>query len=63
MRGGSSRGAPECQRTAYFARIYGLLEHPLGDDAILKARPSYAKVYEVFNGFVASTKGQPFQSI
>jgi glutathione S-transferase len=30
---------------------------------ILKARPSYAKVYEVFNGFVASTKGQPFQAI
>lgn len=27
----------------------------------MKKRPSYAKVYEVFNGFVASTKGQPFQ--
>lgn len=31
-------------------------------DAV-KARPSYAKVYEVFNGFVASTKGQSFQAI
>lgn len=29
----------------------------------MKERPSYAKVYEVFNGFVASTKGQPFQTI
>jgi hypothetical protein len=24
-------------------------------------RPSYAKVYETFNGFCASTKGQPWQ--
>ncbi|HTY68299.1 MAG TPA: glutathione S-transferase family protein [Alphaproteobacteria bacterium] len=28
----------------------------------MKKLPSYAKVYEVFNGFVASTKGQPFQA-
>jgi glutathione S-transferase len=26
----------------------------------MKSRPSYAKVSEVFNGFVQSTKGQPF---
>ncbi len=30
--------------------------------ASMKKLPSYAKVYEVFNGFVASTKGQPFQA-
>lgn len=29
----------------------------------MKKLPSYAKVYEVFNGFVASTKGQPFQAL
>jgi len=29
----------------------------------MKQRPSYAKVYETFNGFVQSTKGQPFQRI
>ena len=28
-----------------------------------KAGPNYAKVYETFNGFVASTKGQPWQAI
>jgi glutathione S-transferase len=31
--------------------------------AAMKQRPSHAKVYEVFNGFVASTKGQPFLAI
>jgi glutathione S-transferase len=31
--------------------------------ANVKKRPSYAKVYETFNGFVASTKGQPWQAI
>jgi glutathione S-transferase len=31
--------------------------------ATMKSRPSYAKVYEVFNGFVQSTKGQPFHAI
>jgi glutathione S-transferase len=31
--------------------------------ANMKKRPSYAKVYEVFNGFVASTKGHAFQAI
>jgi len=31
--------------------------------AAMKARPAYAKTYEVFNGFVASTKGQPFEAI
>ena len=31
--------------------------------ANVKKRPSYAKVYEVFNGFCASTKGQAFQVI
>ena len=29
----------------------------------MKARPSYPKIYEVFNGFVASTKGQGLQAI
>jgi len=29
----------------------------------IKKRPSYPKVYETFNGFVASTKGQAFQAI
>lgn len=29
----------------------------------MKKTPSYAKVYEVFNGFVASTKGQAFQAL
>jgi glutathione S-transferase len=29
----------------------------------MKKRPSYAKVYEVFNGFCASTKEQAFQAI
>ena len=28
-----------------------------------KAGPNYAKVYETFNGFCASTKGQPWQAI
>jgi hypothetical protein len=27
----------------------------------MKSRPSYAKVSEIFNGFVQSTKGQQFQ--
>jgi hypothetical protein len=31
--------------------------------ANVKKRPSYAKVYETFNGFCASTKGQPWQAI
>jgi glutathione S-transferase len=31
--------------------------------AMMKARPSYAGVYEVFNGFAASTKGQPFVAL
>ena len=31
--------------------------------AAMKQRPSHSTVYEVFNGFVASTKGQPFQAI
>lgn len=29
----------------------------------MKKRPSYAKVYEVFNGFCASTKEQAFQAL
>jgi glutathione S-transferase len=29
----------------------------------IKQRPSYAKVYETFNGFVQSTKGQPFHAL
>jgi glutathione S-transferase len=29
----------------------------------MKKRPSYDPVYEVFNGFCASTKGQPWQAI
>lgn len=29
----------------------------------MKKTPSYAKVYEVFNGLVASTKGQAFQAL
>jgi glutathione S-transferase len=29
----------------------------------MKARPSYPKIYEVFNGFVASTKGQGLQAV
>lgn len=29
----------------------------------MKNRPSYAKIYETFNGFVASTKGKPFEAI
>ena len=28
-----------------------------------KAGPNYAKIYETFNSFVASTKGQPWQAI
>jgi hypothetical protein len=28
-----------------------------------KAGPNYAKVYETFTGFCASTKGQPWQAI
>ncbi len=31
--------------------------------ANMKKLPSYPKVYDVFNGFVASTKGQAFQAI
>jgi glutathione S-transferase len=31
--------------------------------ATMKARPAYAKVYEVFNGFCASTKGQKFNAL
>ena len=29
----------------------------------MKARPSYAEIYQVFNGFCASTKGQAFQTL
>ena len=29
----------------------------------MKARPSYAKVYEAFNGMVQSTKGQNFERL
>jgi hypothetical protein len=29
----------------------------------MKRTPGYAKVYETFNNFVASTKGQPFQAL
>ena len=29
----------------------------------MKKRPSYAKVYEVFNGFCESTKSQPFERL
>jgi glutathione S-transferase len=29
----------------------------------MKQRPAYAKIYEVFNGFCASTKGQKFQAL
>jgi glutathione S-transferase len=29
----------------------------------MKRTPGYAKVYEVFNGFVASTKGKPFDAL
>jgi hypothetical protein len=29
----------------------------------MKRTPSYGKVYEVFNGFVASTKDQAFQAL
>lgn len=31
--------------------------------ANMKRRPSYTTVYEVFNGFVQSTKGQPFLAL
>jgi glutathione S-transferase len=31
--------------------------------ATMKAKPSYPKIYEVFNGFVESTKAQSFQRI
>ena len=31
--------------------------------ANVKKRPSYAKVYETFNSFCASTRGQPWQAI
>jgi hypothetical protein len=39
---------------------YPNVERWLGN---MKSRPSYAKVYETFNGFCASTKGQPWQAI
>jgi glutathione S-transferase len=39
---------------------YPNVERWLGN---IKKRPSYAKVYETFNGFCASTKGQPWQAI
>ena len=29
----------------------------------VKKQPSYAKVNEVFNGFRASTKGKPWQTV
>lgn len=31
--------------------------------ANIKRTPNYAKVYETFNGFVASTKGQSYLTI
>ena len=43
-----------------FNKAYPNIARWLGN---MKKRPSYAKVYDVFNGFVASTKGQAFQAI
>jgi glutathione S-transferase len=31
--------------------------------AAMKSRPSYAEIYQTFNGFVASTKGQAFATL
>jgi glutathione S-transferase len=39
---------------------YPNIERWLGN---MKKRPSYGTVYETFNGFCASTKGQPWQAI
>jgi len=41
-------------------KAYPNIQRWLGN---MKKLPSYAKVYDVFNGFVASTKGQAFQAI
>ena len=47
-----------------------ILAHGPGDDAenqrwiaAMKSRPSYGEVYQTFNGFVASTKGQAFATL
>jgi len=41
-------------------KAYPNIQRWLGN---MKKLPSYPKVYDVFNGFVASTKGQAFQAI